>query len=30
MDETCMDRITSVRDETCEVELRNMIKMLKV
>jgi hypothetical protein len=30
MDETCMDRITSVKDETSEVELRNMIKMLKV
>jgi hypothetical protein len=29
MDETCMDRITSVKDETSEIELRNMIKVLK-
>lgn len=28
MDETCMERITSVKDETSEIELRNMIKIL--
>jgi len=28
MDDTCMERIISVKDETSEIELRNMISML--
>ena len=29
MDETCMERITSTKDETSDVELKNMIERLK-
>jgi hypothetical protein len=30
MDDECMNRITSVKDETSEVELRNMIEVLRI